>query len=139
MFQLRKRVFWLPHNIDFRGRVYPIPPHLNHLGSDLARSLLVFHEPKELGQNGLDWLKIHLINLTGLKKRESIKHRLSFANKILDDILDSADNPLDGKMWWTQSDEPWQTLACCIEIANAVRSPNPKSELMCKFLRHLIF
>ncbi|EAA12908.5 AGAP007778-PA, partial [Anopheles gambiae str. PEST] len=30
----RDKVFWLPQNIDFRGRVYPIPPHLNHLGHD---------------------------------------------------------------------------------------------------------
>lgn len=28
-------------------------------------------------------------------------------------------------MWWAQSDEPWQTLACCMEIANACRSPDP--------------
>jgi len=33
----RDKIFWLPHNMDFRGRVYPIAPHLNHLGSDLSR------------------------------------------------------------------------------------------------------
>lgn len=80
--------------MDFRGRVYPVPPHLNHLGSDLARSMLVFAESRPLGPKGLDWLKIHCINLTGLKKRERIVDRLAYANEILDDILDSADNPL---------------------------------------------
>ena len=25
-------VFYFPHNLDFRGRAYPVPPHLNHLG-----------------------------------------------------------------------------------------------------------
>ena len=30
-------VLWFPHNIDFRGRCYPIPPLLNHMGADLAR------------------------------------------------------------------------------------------------------
>lgn len=44
----------------------------------------------------------------------------------MDDILDSADNPLNGKRWWANSDDPWQTLACCMEIANASRSPNPE-------------
>ncbi|KAI4457037.1 dna-directed rna polymerase mitochondrial [Holotrichia oblita] len=117
-------VFWLPHNMDFRGRVYPVPPHLNHLGSDLARSMLVFAEGRPLGPKGLDWLKIHLINLTGLKKRDSIQERLEYANEIMDKILDSADNPLDGQMWWASSDEPWQTLACCMEIADASRSEN---------------
>ena len=44
---------------------------LQHLsiGSDIARSLLVFAKGKPLGPKGLDWLKIHLINLTGFKKR----------------------------------------------------------------------
>ena len=28
----RDSIFWLPHNMDFRGRVYPIPPHFNYMG-----------------------------------------------------------------------------------------------------------
>lgn len=44
--------------MDFRGRVYPCPPHLNHLGSDMARSLLCFAKGEPLGQHGLDWLKV---------------------------------------------------------------------------------
>lgn len=27
-------------------------------------------------------------------------------------------------MWWTKSDEPWQTLAACKEINNALQSEN---------------
>lgn len=113
--------------MDFRGRVYPIPPHLNHLGDDLARSLLVFNQKRELGPNGFYWLKLHCINLTGFKKRESIDERLQYADKIMPEILDSADNPLTGRMWWSKSDEPWQTLACCMEIAKVLRSDNPKT------------
>lgn len=123
----RDDVFWFPHNMDFRGRVYPCPPHLNHLGADMARSILVFAKGKPLGSKGLDWLMIHLVNLTGLKKRDSVAERLKYANEILDDILDSADNPLTGRKWWAESEEPWQTLACCIEIANAIRSGNPET------------
>jgi DNA-directed RNA polymerase, mitochondrial len=29
--------FFLPHSVDFRGRAYPIPAVLTHLGNDLAR------------------------------------------------------------------------------------------------------
>jgi DNA-directed RNA polymerase len=122
----RNDIFWLPHNMDFRGRVYPVPPHLNHLGSDLARSMLIFAESRPLGRDGLNWLKLHVINLTGLKKRDSIADRLAYADRIMDDILDSADNPLTGRRWWTESEEPWQTLACCMEIAKAVRSEDPE-------------
>lgn len=92
---LRDEIFWLPHNMDFRGRTYPCPPYFNHLGGDMARSILVFAEGKPLGPKGLDWLKLHLINLTGVKKKSSLQERLEYANTIMEDILDSADNPLD--------------------------------------------
>ncbi|PIK39413.1 mitochondrial RNA polymerase [Apostichopus japonicus] len=128
----RDDIFWFPHNMDFRGRVYPCPPHFNHLGSDVTRSLLQFAQGQPLGEKGLDWLKIHLINLSGLKKRCSLAERLTYANEILPDILDSADQPFEGKKWWQQTDEPWQALACCMDIAEAVRSPDPE-----KYVSHL--
>ncbi|EDV99133.1 DNA-directed RNA polymerase, mitochondrial [Drosophila grimshawi] len=125
----RDKVFWLPHNMDFRGRVYPVPPHLNHLGSDLARSMLIFDQAQPLGVDGFSWLKLHCINLTGMKKRDSVRERLLYAEEIMPDILDSADNPLTGRMWWAKSDEPWQTLGCCMEIAKVQRSPDPAAYL----------
>ncbi|KAH7960437.1 hypothetical protein HPB49_019575 [Dermacentor silvarum] len=101
----RDKVFWFPHNMDFRGRVYPCPPHFNHLGSDVVRGILLFARGEPLGEKGLDWLKIHLVNLTGLKKSVRKKKK--------------------GRRWWTKSEEPWQTLACCKEVAAAMRSPDP--------------
>ncbi|XP_066601813.1 DNA-directed RNA polymerase, mitochondrial [Prorops nasuta] len=129
---LRDKIFWLPQNIDFRGRVYSIPPHLSHLGNDLARSVLLFAEGRKLGPHGIDWLKIHLVNLLGCLKRNSIQERLQYANDHIDLIQDSADNPLTGKMWWTNSDDPWQTLAACKEVVAALKSPNPA-----EFVSHL--
>lgn len=131
----RDKVFWMPHNLDFRGRAYPIPPHLTHLSSDLGRSILMFAQGKPLGPEGLDWLKIHTINMTGLKKREPMHKRLEFANKILDLIVDSARNPLTGEMWWAKADEPWQTLAACKEIDNALQAPNPE-KYICRLPIH---
>lgn len=32
---------------------------------------------------------------------------------------------VQGRQWWSKSEEPWQTLACCMEIAQALRSPDP--------------
>ncbi|XP_029469450.1 LOW QUALITY PROTEIN: DNA-directed RNA polymerase, mitochondrial [Rhinatrema bivittatum] len=122
---MRNQVFWFPHNMDFRGRTYPCPPYFNHLGNDVTRAILLFAEGKPLGEHGLNWLKIHLINLTGLKKRSSLQQRLQYANEIIEDILDSADYPLTGRKWWMSTDEPWQALACCMEIAKALRSPDP--------------
>ncbi|XP_050737919.1 DNA-directed RNA polymerase, mitochondrial-like isoform X2 [Eriocheir sinensis] len=122
----RDRVLWFPHNMDFRGRVYPCPPHLNHLSSDVYRSILQFAKGEKLGPDGLHWLKLHLINLTGIVKREAIKDRMKYCDSVMEDILDSADHPLTGRRWWTKSDEPWQTLAACKELASALRSGNPE-------------
>lgn len=84
----------MPHNVDFRGRAYPIPPHLNHIGNDLSRGLLKFADKKPLGERGLRWLKIHLANLYGFDKA-SFDERVQFVHEHLEDIYDSAENPLE--------------------------------------------
>lgn len=38
----RDKVLYFPHDMDFRGRVYPISPYLNHMGDDINRCLLLF-------------------------------------------------------------------------------------------------
>ena len=88
-----KRLYF-PHSLDFRGRAYPVPPHFNHLGNDLCRGLLLFHEGKPLGQQGLRWLKIHLANVYGLDKMR-LDEREEFAMNNLEHVFDSADHPLD--------------------------------------------
>ena len=53
-------MIWFPHTMDFRGRAYPLPPHLNHLGSDTSRGVLQFAEGCMLGEHGLDWLCVQV-------------------------------------------------------------------------------
>ncbi|CAI2292669.1 unnamed protein product [Caenorhabditis sp. 36 PRJEB53466] len=115
------QTLFFPHNMDFRGRVYPLSPYLSHMGDDVNRSILKFAKSQPLGENGLDWLKLHCINLTGTMKRASIANRMAEVNHLLPTILDSARNPLNGENWWMASEEPWQTLAACMEIENALR------------------
>ncbi|KAI8096158.1 uncharacterized protein BX664DRAFT_382649 [Halteromyces radiatus] len=115
---------YFPHNMDFRGRAYPIPPTLNHLGNDLCRGLLCFDEAKPLGERGWRWLRIHMANLYGYDKH-SFTERENFTMENLDNIFDSVDNPMTGKKWWLQAENPWQCLSACFEVAAAVRSGNP--------------
>lgn len=122
---------YFPHNLDFRGRAYPIPPHLNHLGADICRGLLLFFEAKPIGKNGLNWIKIHTANVFG-KNKLSFEDRIKFVDSQMDNIIDSANNPLGGKRWWLQAENPWQTLAACFEINNILKSPNPS-----EYLSHL--
>lgn len=123
--------FYLPHSVDFRGRAYPIPPHLSHVGSDLSRGLLMFGEGRPLGGRGLRWLKIQLANMSGFDKA-SLDERAIFADTHREDIMDSADNPVGGRQWWRKADEPWQCLATCMELTAAWRSPSPA-----EFVSHL--
>ncbi|KAH8107638.1 DNA/RNA polymerase [Cristinia sonorae] len=115
---------YFPHNLDFRGRAYPIPPHLNHMGDDLSRALLKFAEAKPLGERGLWWLKVHLANVYGYDKG-SFDERAQFTEEHLADVYDSAERPLEGNRWWAKADDPWQCLATCMELRNALNSPNP--------------
>jgi DNA-directed RNA polymerase len=122
--EFQNETFYFPHNVDFRGRAYPIPPNLNHLGSDLCRSLLKFANGKPLGERGLRWLKIHIANLCGTNKI-SFDDRVKWVENQMEDIIDSVDNPLTGKMWWAKSENPYQTMAVCMELVAALRSPDP--------------
>jgi DNA-directed RNA polymerase len=128
---IKEEKIYFPHSVDFRGRAYPVPPLLNHIGADLARSLLRFANGKELGTGGLQWLKVHLANLYGFDKA-SLREREQFVMDNIGEIYDSATNPLSGRRWWTKAEDPWQCLGCCMELKNALDSPDPT-----RFLSHL--
>lgn len=117
--------FYTPHNVDFRGRAYPIPPYFNHMGADHVRALFTFAKGKELGSAGLRWLKIQVANQYGFDK-EKLEDRVEFAERHLAEIYDSVEQPLDGKRWWLTAGHPWQCLAACIELKAALDSPVPE-------------
>ncbi|KAJ3461477.1 hypothetical protein MRS44_010030 [Fusarium solani] len=120
----RKQVIYFPHNVDYRGRAYPLPTYLNHMGADHMRSLLKFANGKELGETGLRWLKIHMANVYGFDKA-SFDEREAFATDNLDKIIESATNPLHGSRWWLKGEDPWQCLAACFELKAAHDLPDP--------------
>ncbi|CAH6723613.1 DNA-directed RNA polymerase, mitochondrial [[Candida] jaroonii] len=125
-----ERMFF-PHNVDFRGRAYPISPNFNHLGNDLTRSLFLFWDGKELGNEGLRWLKIHLANLYGIDK-VSLDDREKFAEENLNHIFKSAEHPFDENSWWMKGEKPWQVLSACFELNEAYKLSDPT-----KFISHL--
>ena len=90
--------FYFPHNLDFRGRVYPIPPHLNHIGNDLCRGLLLFGRGRPLGKGGLRWLKIHTANLMGLDKKP-LEEKIAFIDANMDKVNATAREPLRHREW----------------------------------------
>jgi len=119
------RIFY-PHELDFRGRVYPIPLFgPSPQGCDWQKGLLEFADGKPLGDEGLRWLMIHVANLFGVDK-VPFDERIAWVMENSAALIDSGMNPLDGERFWTTADSPYCALAACIELAEAMGLENPK-------------
>jgi len=124
-FQNFERIYF-PYNLDFRGRAYPVPPHLSNIGSDLCRGMLTFAESKPLGPRGLYWLKVHLANLAGNDKI-SFDERAAFTDDNMQNVLDCVNDPFGENRWWMTTDDPFQAMSVCHEIVAAIESGDPAS------------
>ena len=108
---------YFPHNLDFRGRVYPIPLFLNPQGSDISKGLLEFSKGKPIGDGtGPGWLAIHGANVWGYDKAD-LAGRIDWVEEHQDRIVSCAKDPLSD-LWWTEADKPWGFLAFCFEWAS---------------------
>ncbi len=103
--------FW---NMDYRGRIYPMQPYINPQMDDSGKSLIEFAHGKPVGPTGGKWLAIHGANVYGQDKCP-LYERVQWVNEHEEQILDSANNPLDGSRFWTKADKPFQFLAFCFE------------------------
>lgn len=115
--------FYMPLNLDFRGRIYPISPHLNQIGNDISRGLLEFAEGKKLQTSGLKWLKIHLANKMGYDKLP-MEDRVKVTEDLMADVFEIANDPIKNRAWLGFED-PWQSLATIFDLTEALRSSNP--------------
>lgn len=132
---------FIPHHLDSRGRVYPIPS-LNPQGADYVKALLEFAEGKVIGDQGILWLKIHTANLFGVDK-VPFEDRISWVNEHWNDLLASALDPFEN-LFWTQADKPFQAFAACVELLGvSMEGPEYVSRIAialdgsCSGLQHL--
>jgi DNA-directed RNA polymerase len=109
-----EEAIYFPHNLDFRGRCYPIPSILSPQGDDASKALLTFSEGVELGEDGAFWLAVHLANTFGVDK-VPFPQRVKWVKDNEEMILDCAMSPLDGCREWAKADSPFCALAACIE------------------------
>eukprot|EP01135_Chromosphaera_perkinsii_P009213 Nk52_evm48s1671 gene=Nk52_evmTU48s1671 len=118
------RPMYFPHDMDFRGRAYPVSPHLNHLGMDCQRALFLFDKGVPLGKTGLRWLQIHVANMYGVDK-VSLDERVNFVSENEEKIRRCVVNPLEqNNEFWKKADSPWQFLAAAEEYVRALDSEN---------------
>ena len=51
--------FYFPHNVDYRGRVYPLPSFVNPQSDDLGRSLLLFAKGEQIvDEEDFEWILV---------------------------------------------------------------------------------
>ncbi len=110
---------WFPHNLDFRGRTYPICSGLQPQGSDLQRGLLAFADSKPLGSDGAYWLAVHGANTLGeydgIKfSKQDFDQRVQWIHANSERICALAADPQQHQ-WWSDADKPFQFLAFAIE------------------------
>ena len=107
--------FYYPSQVDFRGRVYPIPHFLTPQGTDLAKSLLLFAESETVweAKEETKWLAIHGANCFGNDKI-TFDERVKWVHSKRKEIHEVYTDPITND-WWQSADEPWQFLAFCFE------------------------
>lgn len=112
--KFRDKTIYFPHNLDFRGRVYPIPVILNPQGTDLSKALLHFSNASLVtSEEQVDWLRVHGANCYG-KDKLSFADRVQFIKDLEKEIISYANNPTTD-LGWTEADSPFMFLAFCFE------------------------
>lgn len=129
-------MIFYPQTLDFRGRVYPAVSILSYQGEDFVRSLLTFWEGRALGPNGLNWLKYQLANLY-CKQFMSMEDLIKFVEENRHEIISSADSPLNPDLWWISGDNPWQSLALCMEINKVWSFSGNAENYLCRIPIHM--
>lgn len=131
--------FYYPHNMDFRGRAYPIPQDLHPQSDDFGRALLTFAEGKPLGADGLQWLVFHLANCYGMDKATRAD-QMGWYNETRLRVYDVATDPFgDGLPFWLGADEKhrWQFLAAALEVCRAYAHPAGPEAYVCHLPVHV--
>lgn len=111
---------YFPHNIDFRGRIYPIPS-FSPQGDELNKGLLLFAEPEPLeNDKDIQWFFIAGAEFAGIDK-VSFTDCIAWIEENKDNILAAAAQPLDMLDWWSNLDAPFEFLAWCFEYQKLQR------------------
>lgn len=114
---------YFPHNMDWRGRVYPIVDGLSPQGTKLSKALLSFSEGKRINEQSEPFLAIHIANEFGEDKL-SLKDRVEWVYNNEERIINAANDPFGSdKDFWVNADNPWGFLRACMEWCDYCADP----------------
>lgn len=116
--------FYLPHNLDWRGRVYPMPT-FNHHRADYIRGLFEFAEGDPLGDHGAEALAIHAANTAsgpqfGKVDKLPLDGRIAWAAKHNDLFREIHRHGHERPELWTGVDAPFSFLAAASEMGRLI-------------------
>lgn len=126
---------YFPINMDWRGRMYPMPAMLTPQGDDTQKAVLEFAKPQviettEQGEEALKWIKIQLANTAG-KDKLTYDERIAWTEENAEAILRVANDPLGDELGlWEDADEPWCFLAACFAYADAIAYKKAHGDLI---------
>ena len=140
--KLGDEIFYQELEADYRGRLYHKEAFFSFQGSDLARSLFLFGEGKEVTQEGMWWMAVHTANTynksydineipewcegdyksylesQGLDSisvdKFTLEDRVRWTNENMEVIITAG---LQRDVW-EEAEKPACFLACCIEWYN---------------------
>jgi len=104
--------FYLPHNMDFRGRVYCVPD-FNPQQVDYIRAMFLFENKRPVG-NAEFPLQLQLANTFGLTK-EGFEARVQWVLDNEAQIIAAGTDFKNTFDFWSKAKEPMQFLAACHE------------------------
>lgn len=117
--------FYIPHSLDFRGRVYPVC-HFSQQRAGHIKSLLEFADGVPLGDEGAYWLAIHLANCADFDKlsKKPLDERVEWVSKNHALITQIANDPEGTFDLWKSADDPFQFVAACIDFNGYLKNGN---------------
>jgi DNA-directed RNA polymerase len=108
---------YFPFNMDYRGRIYPLPTAISPQGDDKQKALLQFVDVEPITDvSCLKWFYVNGANYAGVDK-VSFEDRIAWVKEHDKDICMSAESPLS-YLWWSvtaENDYPLEFLAWCLE------------------------
>lgn len=122
-----KHEFFIPTNLDFRGRLYCVSEYLNYQSTELAKALLLFSKGEKLYKSdkvSINYLKAYGANCYGNKlDKMSWKSRCEWVDENLDGIINFRNGELVKK-----AEKKLLFIAFCFEYNKYLESLNNSSD-----------
>ena len=118
--KFKDSVFYLPVQLDFRGRVYYLPSHLGPQKDDLGKALCDFGFQRAVSEEGYRWFLLDGSKHFGCD-RGTFEERIAWAKQNRKNIEAVVEDPYQN-IWWHQAESPWQFLRWCLAWCRGAES-----------------